>query len=67
MFVFMEKQYTKNFALFFLSLSSYLPMEFVNFLKSRLIFNFLLYLNVFKQTFRIPPVRIFQKVKGVLM
>ena len=44
-------------------------MKFVNFLKSRLIFNIfvLLFLNVCKQTFHISHVRISQKLKGVFM
>ena len=42
-------------------------MKFVKFLKSRLILNILLFLNVCKQTFHISRVRIYQKVKGVLM
>ena len=42
-------------------------MKFVNFLKSRLIFIILLFLSVSKQTFRIPHMRLSEKVKGILM
>ena len=40
-------------------------MKFVNLLKSRLIFNILLFLNVCKQTVHMSHVSIFQKVKVV--
>ena len=39
MFVFIQKQYNESFAFFYpQELSSYFPVKFVNFLKSRLIF-----------------------------
>ena len=44
-----------------------MSVKFVNFLKSRLIFNILLFLNVCKYTFHICHVHISQKVKGVLI
>ena len=42
-------------------------MKFVHLLKSRLIFNILLFLNVCEQTIHTSHVRISQKVAGVLM
>ena len=46
-----------------------MPVKFVNFLKSRIIFklNIQLFLKVFKHTFHLSHVCISQKVKGVLM
>ena len=46
---------------------SYLTMKFINFIKGRLIFNILLFLNVCKQNFHITLAHISQKLKGVLM
>ena len=68
MFAFIWKQYPENFVFLILKVLELFAREFVNFLKSRLIFNvFYCFLNVWKQTFHISHVRISQKVKSVLM
>ena len=58
--------YTKTISWKFCILN--LPVWFVNFLKSRIIFNILYcFLNVCKQTFHISHVRISQKAQSVLI
>ena len=62
MFVFMEKQYTENFAFFFLRFIELFTGEVCKSLRKQANFyHILLYLNVCKQTFHIPHVGISQK------
>ena len=60
MSVFVSKQFSENFAFFILKIIEYLPVKFVYFLKSRLIFN----LFCRKQIFHISHVRTSPNGKG---